>query len=50
VAAHRVKVQALGSVSGPAAERQIALPAAVHQLGTLINSWMSLVRQAAARA
>jgi hypothetical protein len=47
VPAQRVKVQPLGSVPGPAVERQIALPGAVHQLGTLISSSMSLVRQAA---
>jgi hypothetical protein len=47
VAAHRAKVQSLGSGRRPAEERQIALPAAVHPLGTLINSWMSLVRPVA---
>jgi hypothetical protein len=47
VPAQRVKVQQLASVPGPAVERQIALPGAVHQLGSLINSSMSLVRQEA---
>jgi hypothetical protein len=47
VAAHRAKLQALGSAPRRAAERQIALRPVVHQPGTSINFWMSRVRQAA---